>query len=248
MTRNTNFIKVDGCVYTRWRTALERGQHDSLGETNYIRVQDIIEICEVTANYRLWEESTKEEYDNREPGTVKDWENRSGTYFRRVPTTEITLGFVPQERGGDSHHVEHVGLRVPEHIDSLIARINAIEFPPEPEDPAQAPTQLGYAFAKNNTAILQVTVADIDDYDVIEFSGRAADKTENALKLTEGFSIEVDRADIPINTSPISAPHHVLAIGDAGNINISRSTDGTTLYMIADDAVMAFGISISGVA
>lgn len=147
MARKSSYIKVTGCV-----EAKQRKVRDDVGDATYIRVENIIEMCEVVGTQRLREASTKAEYDAREPGTDDDWDVRpdgSPPYWHRyVPTTELTLGFVEHHlsRTEYSHNTPatrvHIGLLVPESIEALIARIDATEFPPPPapeEPPAAVP-------------------------------------------------------------------------------------------------------------
>ncbi|MYE05694.1 MAG: hypothetical protein F4Y04_00455 [Chloroflexi bacterium] len=113
------------------------------------------------------------------------------------------------------------------------------------EDPP-APKQLGYAYAPSNKNVLSVSVADIDDYEEIAFTGRAAKTPAAALEVATPFSLRVKRSAIPINTNPVRSPRLVLAVPDVDNINVTRSTDGRTLYCVGQDGAAAFGIAVIG--
>ena len=149
MARKSSYIKVTGCV-----EAKQRKVRDDVGDATYIRVENIIEMCEVVGTQRLQEESTQAEYDAREQGTDADWDARPNAsppaWYRYVPTTELTLGFVEHHLSRTEYSYNtpatrvHIGLLVPESIEALIARIDATEFPPPPapeEPPAAEPSQ-----------------------------------------------------------------------------------------------------------
>lgn len=155
-------------------------------------------------------------------------------------------------QGGRKSYLQLLGISAADavaHIEKMLLDDRMLVVAPHEHEDAPAPpvpAQLGYAYASKNTAVVSASVEDIDGYETIEFTGRAAETVAKALAVTEPFIVRVPRADIPVNDNPVSAPHKVLTAPDGGNINVSRSTDGTTLYFLADDAVMAFGIEVIG--
>ena len=117
--------------------------------------------------------------------------------------------------------------------------------PAAPAAPA-APTRLGYAYAANNLQFIAVAVDDIDDYATIEFRGRAARTAGEALAVAEPFSLKYRVSDVPINARPASAPRLVVPIPGADNINVGRSADGQTLYLLGQDGAAVFGLAVLG--
>lgn len=141
---------------------------------------------------------------------------------------------------------------VAETAESVVKRIEdlrAADIASHHAPPAAAPEpeKLGYAFAASNKNILSVALSnEIDDYDEIEFAGRAAGTPAAALLAPSPFSLRVKVSAIPINKNPIAVPHHVLAVPGVDNINVSRSTDGQTVHLIGQDDAAAFGITVLG--
>lgn len=180
-----------------------------------------------------------------------EWVTREvGGQKRRVfdPYTKIYVHFEGPNR---SHDRTAFYIVEDETAEQLVKRIEALraediaahhQMPTAPPEPAL----LGYATATSNKNVVAVTVTDIDDYDEIEFTGKAARTPAAALALAAPFSVKVARSAIPINTDPLRAPHYVLAIPGVDNINVSRSTDGQTLYFLAQDDAAAFGIAVLG--
>jgi len=113
-------------------------------------------------------------------------------------------------------------------------------------DPPTPPARIGHAHAAANTQVTSVTVATLDGYDGIEFVGKAGATAGAVLAVAEPFRIAVDRADIPINTNPVLQPRSTLTIPKVGNIVVSRSADGRTLYFVGDDAAAVFSIELFG--
>ena len=106
---------------------------------------------------------------------------------------------------------------------------------------------LGYAFGKENTTPVAHSILDIDNFDTLTFAGRAGATHLAAMQQREEFSLCVIAKNIPVNTNPSTSPFHALVIPEVGNIRLSRSVDGQTLYFLADDSAMAFGIYVTGI-
>ena len=117
MTRTTNYIYVEGCAQQVNR-AYNRGGA-------WVRVSEISELCEVLGTERLRAEITKDEYEARPPGS-EDYDSSPPSYWRYLTTTEMFIGHAGSTDG--------VKFLAAEPIATLIARINAIEFPPIADD------------------------------------------------------------------------------------------------------------------
>ena len=198
-----------------------------------MRIEHILEICPLVGHDRIREEITKEQYDAR----PNDEFYGTTPYTRTTPkywkyTTSCRIYANLDEPTGRV-------LNVRETAESLIARINAIEYPPETPDPVA----LGYAYEASNVQNVTVSVADIDDFGMIRFTGKAARAPSSALAMADNVMSEVAPGDIGVGTNPLTAESHVIAL-PAGNIKVSRNMAGTALYLVADDAVQAFGIQI----
>lgn len=124
--RSTNYVKVEGCAFheSRQEFFLHRQEIEA-----WVRVTDITEICPVSGTKRLWGEITEEEYKAANPqSSSEEYSTDGGRYLKRVPTTRVHMEF--QDRNGDAH-----GFLVRETPEAFKARVDAIEFPPAPEEP-----------------------------------------------------------------------------------------------------------------
>ena len=202
-----------------------------------MRIEHILEICPLAGHDRIREEITKEEYDARPNDELCGTTPHGSTAFKYWKYT-VSSRVYPNITVGDRNTV----LDVPESAESLIARINALEFPPETPDPVE----LYYAQAASNVQTVSVVVPDIDGFGMIRFTGKAARSPADALAVADNVMSEVAPGDIGVGTNPLTAESHVIAL-PAGNIKVSRNADGTVLYLVADDAVQAFGIQITGI-
>ena len=131
----TKFIKVAGCVATV-RSRVPETHH---GETHYIRVSEIKELCEVVGKQRLREEITLQEYGTTaEDDRILVRDGADNKYYKYLPTTEIAVAFGV---GGTDRYVAdvHIGFLAPESVESLKARIDALEFPPAEPAPCALP-------------------------------------------------------------------------------------------------------------
>ena len=229
--KKTEYIKLRGCLHQ----PDSRAGLSSVMEDSWMRVEHILEICPLVGHDRIREEITKEQYEAR----LND-EFYGTTGFSAVQYWKYTVSsrVYPQLTAGSRNEV----LDVPESAESLMARINAIEFPPETPDPVT----LGYAQEASNVQNVTVSVADIDDFGMVRFTGKAARSPADALAMADNVMSEVAPGDIGVGTNPLTAESHVIAL-PAGNIKVSRNADGTVLYFVADDAVQAFGIQITGI-
>lgn len=227
------YVKIHGCL----ARPKSRAHENSAMEDSWVRIDHIAEVCPFVGLDRIRESITKEEYDAR-PNDDFYSSNVEGvvTLYWKYFTSCRILFSVLTERSDITYEVR-------ESAESLMARINAAEFPPEEPEP----TTLGYAFEAMNTQTVVVTVDDLDDFDTIRFAGKASATLTSALSMADNVASEVAPGDIGVGTNPLSAESHVIDVGGVGNIKVSRSQDGTVLYFVADDAVQAFGIQITAV-
>ena len=156
-----------------------------------------------------------------------------------------------QDRGGSGPHdrasfllVRGTGTAWLEKINAAIAGDAALHH--TGSEQGSTPAVLGYAFAKSNAGITSLSVSDIDDFSQIEFRIRAGRNPEAALGILKPFSVRVDVSSIPVNANPVSGLRLTLAVPGADDIVVSRSTDGTILYLLGQDNAAAFGIEIFG--
>ncbi len=91
-----------------------------------------------------------------------------------------------------------------------------------------------------------MTVPDIDDFSMITFRGKAARTANAALVMADNVMSTVAPEDIGVGSNPLTATGALVIALPAGNIRVSRNDAGTVLYLVADDAVQAFGIEIVG--
>ena len=110
---------------------------------------------------------------------------------------------------------------------------------------APDPVRLGVGGAENNESIAEIVVADIDLYPTLRFKGRAGADTKAALLSPSPFTIDVPTAAVAVaNTpTPSKAAHLVTA---AGTVYVSRSVDGTKLYVLGEDSAAACGLTVEG--
>lgn len=227
-------------------------------ETSFIRADWVKEVCPITGAGRPKTEITEDEYEEGKKGPNPDDYMEDGRRYYQLAheACEVILDFSGATAHFNDRDVHHIYLILAEAAEDFVARVEkairddaveeAVAIGQARAAPVPAPVHLGYAFAKNNTQVVQATVAGVDGHAALIFAGRAGETVEKALMLAEGFRVEVATADIAINTNPLDAPRHTLVIPGAGNILVSRSADGETLYLLADDAVMAFGIEVLG--
>lgn len=109
------------------------------------------------------------------------------------------------------------------------------------------PDRLGFVHASTNKQMVSASLTtSIASYAEIEFVGRAGATVAAAFATTEPFEIRIPVEDIPINASPVLPPLKTFTVAGVGNINMSRSQDGATLYFLGDDDAQAFAMEIFG--
>lgn len=119
--QQTHYIRVAGCI---------EGRHRSYaGESAYIRVSSIQELCEVEGEHRLFETISEQEYNALPPEEQTGWTRERSQYKRYLVTTELVFDFVEGQYG-----VMRVIFLAAESTESLKARIDAVEFPPAHDD------------------------------------------------------------------------------------------------------------------
>ena len=110
----SGFIKLDHCLI---------GTGKDLGPA-YVRVTDIVDLCEARDRERIGVYTDQATYDNRAPGTDVDWvvtgSGENKMYYHYRPTVSITVGF---------HTNGRASVKVVEGFEEFKARVDAIEFP-----------------------------------------------------------------------------------------------------------------------
>ena len=129
--QKSGFIKVIGCVESLRSTSVTPELQNS-----WIRIEHIFDICPLEGQYRIKEEITQDEYDNRPNDEYYGIVQTGQTVFRNFKYFDSC-----RIHPADINSTFTLILNVRESAESLIARINAVEFPPETPDPVT----LGYA-------------------------------------------------------------------------------------------------------
>ena len=109
----SGFILIDPCA----QESAHRGR-------TFLRIAEIVELCEITGRSREEEDITKDEYDNRPVDKDADYEVTDGRvprYIRYLPTTNIIISVDTTSSSAT--------VRVAEDITALKARIDTVEFP-----------------------------------------------------------------------------------------------------------------------
>ena len=125
------------------------------------------------------------------------------------------------------------------HCEMDYARTGSAHLEPSP------PVRLGTGGSENNQAVAETTVADIDLYPILRFSGRSGATAAKALASVP-FSVDVPVSALGVSTTPLPSVSGHLK-GPSGTVYVSRSEDGTKLYMLGEDGAAAFGITVEGV-
>ncbi len=107
------------------------------------------------------------------------------------------------------------------------------------------PVRLGAGGAENNQAVAEIVVADIDLYSTLRFSGRSGPSSAKAL-VSAPFTVDVPVSSIGVAATPLPSNSGHL-VGQAGTVYVSRSADGTSLYLLGDDSAQAFGFAVDGI-